>query len=286
MEKTFIYDSFNIRYKETGSGLPVVLLHGFGEDSRIWEEQVSFLQSHCRLIVPDLPGSGDSSPIGPDYELQISEGLPGSIDRLAEAVDALVTHEKIDQFILLGHSMGGYITLAFAEKFPAKLIAFGLIHSSAFADSDEKKTTRRKGIDFIKKNGGHAFLQTAIPGLFSETFKNEQPGEVAALIAQFHPSVTNQKVTDAALVAYYEAMIARPDRTSVLKNTTLPVLFIIGTEDKAVPMSDTIQQVYMPEVSYVHIIEDTAHMSMKEYSGTVNQYLLKFIQQVKQLNKS
>ena len=286
MEKTFHYKSFNIRYSDIGTGIPVVLLHGFGEDSRIWDDQVSALQPHCRLIVIDLPGSGGSLPIGPDLALQISSGLPASIDLMAEAVAALIAEVKIDKCILLGHSMGGYVTLAFAEKYPEKLMAFGLIHSTAFADSEEKKAMRRKGIDFVKKNGGFAFLQTAIPGLFSETFKEEQPGKVAALIAQFDPAYSNKIITDATLIAYYEAMIIRPDRTEVLEKCKVPVLFIIGTEDKAVPAADTLKQVHLPESSWVHIIEKAAHMSMKEYPAILNQYLIKFIEDLKQHNKS
>jgi pimeloyl-ACP methyl ester carboxylesterase len=286
MEKTFYYGSFNISYSDTGKGLPVILLHGFGEDSRIWEQQARFLQAHCRLIIPDLPGSGDSLPIGPHLPAQIIGGPPRSIDLMAEAITALASHEHIDKCIVLGHSMGGYITLAFAEKFPEKLLAFGLIHSTAFADSEEKKANRRKGIEFTKKNGGYAFLQTAIPGLFGETFKEEQPGQVAALIAQFDPSVSNKAVTDAVIEAYYEAMIARPDRTEILKQAKVPVLFVMGKEDKAVPMADTLQQVPLPETSYVHVLERAAHMSMKEYPGLLNQYLKKFIEDIKHLNKS
>src|SRR4249919_710058 len=106
MQKTFFYQSFNISYSDIGEGIPVVLLHGFGEDSRVWQEQVEYLNEHCRLIIPDLPGSGDSMPIGPDIIEQISSGLPASIDRMAEAIAALTAHEDLGHFILIGHSMG------------------------------------------------------------------------------------------------------------------------------------------------------------------------------------
>lgn len=282
MEKTFQYKQFNIRYSDTGEGVPVVLLHGFGEDSRVWNQQSTFLEPHCRLIIPDLPASGGSLPIGPDVEHQITSGIPSSIDKMAEAVAALVAHENIELFVLLGHSMGGYITLALAEKHPEKLMGFGLIHSTAFADDEEKKANRRKGIEFVRKNGGYAFLQTAIPGLFSQSFKEKQPGAVAAQIRQFDPSITNKAVVDAAVIAYYEAMIARPGRTSVLESSKMPVLFIIGTEDKAVPMEDTLMQVPLPAISYMHILENTGHMSMLESTGVLNKHLLNFVNDLKQ----
>lgn len=285
MEKKFLYQSFNIRFRDIGTGTPVLLLHGFGEDSQIWDEQVNFLKNHCRLLVPDLPGSGDSLPIGPDPIMQISTGLPSNIELMAGAFEALLANEGIDQCILLGHSMGGYITLAFAEKYPGQLLGFGLIHSSGFKDSLDKQASRKKGIEFIRKNGGFEFLQTAIPGLFSDTFKEEQPGVVAALIEQFNPAISFKENTDATLVAYYNAMIARPDRTAVLRNAKTPVLFVIGGEDKAVSKDDTLQQVHLPSESHVHLLDKVGHMSMREAPGLLNQYLLKFIEDVNAKNK-
>jgi pimeloyl-ACP methyl ester carboxylesterase len=277
MEKIFYYQSFGISYTDTGHGTPVLLLHGFGEDSRIFDEQANFLRPHCRLIIPDLPASGNSAPIGPDFTEQVSKGIPSSIDLIAEAMEALMKSLAIDRYILLGHSMGGYIALAMAEKYSDHLLALGLIHSTAYPDSEEKKANRRSGIESIIKNGGFAFLQTAIPGLFTESFKKEQPGRVASLIEQFNPAKTGKTTLDSMLIAYYEAMIARPDRTNVLSSSKVPVLFIIGTEDKAVPMADVLKQVHLPSTSVVHIHENTAHMSMMENSDSLNEQLLKFI---------
>jgi pimeloyl-ACP methyl ester carboxylesterase len=154
--------------------------------------------------------------------------------------------------------MGGYIALAMAEQGAARLKGFGLLHSTAFADSTEKLETRRKAIAFIREYGSHAFLKTAIPGLFSESWQQAYPQAVQALVnkgASFLPE---------ALVSYYEAMMARPDRTELLRTTTLPVLFIIGVHDKAAPMQDVLQQVSLPAISQVSILEHTAHMGMLE----------------------
>jgi pimeloyl-ACP methyl ester carboxylesterase len=279
MEKTFYYQQFAIQYSDGGTGIPVFLIHGFGEDSQIFNHQAAFLREHCRLIIPDLPGTRQSQPIGPNFNDQILHGLPASIDALADTIAALAEHLSVEKYILLGHSMGGYITLALAEKHPEKLFAFGLIHSSAFADTEDKKTTRRKGIEFIGKQGGFAFLQTAIPGLFFRSFKEKHPGQIAALIEQFNPQKTGRTTLDATLTAYYEAMIARPDRTDVLRSSKVPVLFIIGTEDKAVPMDDMLQQSHLPQVAYVHIHANTAHMSMLEDADSLGNELLNFINQ-------
>src|SRR5438094_5666134 len=104
MENKFLWQNTEIFYKVTGEGHPVVLLHGFAEDSNVWNEQVGFLQQYCRLIIPDLPGSGKSGVLQKDNV---------TIGDYAIFVNALLQSENIDKCILLGHSMGGYITLAF-----------------------------------------------------------------------------------------------------------------------------------------------------------------------------
>src|SRR5687768_2464498 len=128
MEKIFEYETVAIHYLSEGEGIPVVLLHGFGEDRRVFENQIAFLKDHCRLIVPDLPGSGKSG---------VLNGEEVSMISYADCVHALLQHEKIARCILLGHSMGGYITLAFAKKYGEELMGFGLLHSTAFADNEE-----------------------------------------------------------------------------------------------------------------------------------------------------
>jgi len=136
MQKTISYHTVSISYTVQGTGTPVVLLHGFGEDGHIWDEQVSFLQKYCQLIVPDLPGSGKSAILRPQHlhpPTPNSQFLPPiSIYDYADVIHALLLAEKITRCIMLGHSMGGYITLAFAEKYPQLLKSFGLVHLLLF----------------------------------------------------------------------------------------------------------------------------------------------------------
>lgn len=268
MEKQFQYSSAVISYRDIGKGNPVILLHGFGEDSHIWDHQIDFLKDHCRLIIPDLPGSGKSSVSNDNWS------VANTVEAMADCISSLIAPITDEPVIMLGHSMGGYVTIAFAEKNPNQLRAFGFVHSTALADAPEKKEIRRKAIQFIRSRGGYSFLKTAIPGLFGEAFTKEHPEKIEELIEQ------SKGFADEALGAYYEAMIARPDRVSVLKSSIVPVLFILGTEDKAVPLSDTLPQVHLPEVSYVHILEKVAHMGMWEAIETMNQHLLKFVQDV------
>lgn len=261
----FTYQSATISYRIEGEGIPVVLLHGFGEDSHIWDPQVAFLKNHCQLIIPDLPGSGHSSLL----QTQHSPFL--SIDDYAHCIHSLLQHISVPNCIMLGHSMGGYITLAFAEKYPERLRGFGLVHSTAFADSEEKKANRLRGIELMEQYGGYPFLKTTIPNLFGERYKKEHPEKVDTLIT------AAALFSTPALQQYYRAMMLRPDRTAVLKSNPLPVLFVIGTEDVAAPPGDVLQQTYLPLKSYIHVLEGVGHMGMWEATSELNPYLLAFI---------
>ncbi|QNA45771.1 alpha/beta fold hydrolase [Lacibacter sediminis] len=245
----------SLSYFITGKGnQSIILIHGFGEDSRIWKYQVDYLQNDYRLFIPDLPGTGQSA-IGTG-EL--------SMESMAAMIKQMMDAEKIDQCIMLGHSMGGYVTLAFAELYPEHLTAFGLIHSTAYADSEEKKAARQKSISFIKEHSAAEFMKTTIPNLFSQRFTKEHKDQVDELIAQ------GNQFTSEALIAYYTAMINRPNRSHVLQNTTVPVLFFIGEEDKAVSPADALAQTALPTVSMAKLIPGIAHMGMLEATTELN----------------
>ena len=266
MKKSFEDEGSHISYNVVGEGRPVILLHGFGEDSTIWDEQVLALQKICKVIVPDIPGSGQSE------RLQ-KENV--TIEDFAHWLDKLLIHENIVFGTLLGHSMGGYIILAYEEKYPDKLAGFGLIHSTAFADSDEKKENRKQGIKMMDEYGAFSFLKNTTPNLFAEKYKKEQKEKMQAFIEAGRP------FTKEALIQYYGAMMHRPDRTNVLKDSKVPVLFVMGSEDVAAPKADLMKQVNLPEISHFHILENVGHMSMMENPAALNNILLRFVNESK-----
>ncbi|MEO6539158.1 MAG: alpha/beta hydrolase [Ferruginibacter sp.] len=263
IEKHISIDNINIYYKVAGSGKAVMLIHGFAESSSIWSNQVAFLNDRFLIITPDLPGTGKSG--------LLQNENPGMED-YAYCLHLILRQENITKCIMIGHSMGGYISLAFAEKYPAQLLALGLFHSSAFADDDEKIDKRKKAILFIKENGAESFLKTSIPGLFYDVEKNDP------YIAQLLQA--GQSFTGTALINYYSAMINRPDRTSVLKTFTHPVLFILGIHDQAVPYEAGLKQTYLPQQAYIYVLRNSAHMGMLEETPKSNQSLLAFLQNI------
>ncbi len=262
------FQNKKIYYRLVGKGNPVLLVHGFAEDGNIWKHQIDALKKNNLLIIPDLPGSGLSEML--DNKASI-EDYAEVIKGLADEVIAKKGEQNDCRFSLIGHSMGGYITLAFAEKYPELLNSFGLFHSSAYADSEEKIATRKKAIDFISKNGTEAFVKTSVPNLFCEETKNEKPELITQLLD------IAKTISPEALIQYYEAMIARPDRTTVLKTFTKPVLLIAGEFDTAVPLQASLEQFSMPTISMVHILRHSGHMGMWEEVKLSNSFLNDFL---------
>jgi len=260
MEKTILYENKKIIYSTNGTGSPVILVHGFGEDGNVWKNQIDVLKQNFHLIVPDLPGSGKSEMID-----------DMSMAGLAEVLHSIIHEEKIDRCTVIGHSMGGYITLALVENYWNHVNAFGLFHSTAFADTEEKKVTRKKGIEFVKKFGSFEFLKSTSPNLFSPETKENRP----SLINDFIKGLPN--FLPGAIVSYYEAMINRRDRTGILKNTKNPVLFVAGKDDIAISLQDILKQCHLPEKSYFHVLKKSGHMGMLEQPELATRILKDFL---------
>lgn len=263
LEKTLRYLDKEVFYQQKGKGNPVILIHGFAEDGIIWEDLVNHLQNNFLLVIPDLPGSGKSMMINKN----------ANVDDHADCIKAILDNEKIETCVMIGHSMGGYITLAFAEKYPHLLSGLGLFHSTAYADSDEKKDTRRKSIIFIRQHGAAAFIEQSTPNLFSEKTQKQNPRLITEVIDRY------SNFDPVSLISYYEAMIQRPDRTHVLKNFLPPVLFIMGEEDKIIPLQHGLEQCHLPQQSFIHISENTAHMGMMEDIPNSSFFVESFLKQ-------
>ncbi len=246
--KSANYEGKTIAYDANGKGPAIVLLHGFGEDRTVWEEfQTDLLEENLRVVRIDLPGFGQS------------EVLPEvSIETMAEAVNAVVDQLQLDRFILIGHSMGGYVALAYGEKYGEKLAGLGLFHSHPYADSDKKKQDRRRSVNFINRQGHVIYLKQLFPNLFADHFARSNAFLVDKLIyrAAHFPS---EGITGAL-----NAMMNRPDRSEVLSAIACPVLFIIGKEDSVIAPEKSIEPTHLPAQASIHILEKVGHMGMFE----------------------
>lgn len=253
-----------IAFYRSGEGeeTPVVLLHGFCEDSRVWDEWLDFLPQRSYLRI-DLPGFGNS---------ELPENL--TIESMAEAVNAVLEHLNIKKCILTGHSMGGYVSLAFAEKYGQKLTSLCMFHSHPFADADDKKANRLKSVEFIKKNGHILYVRQMIPQLFAYDYSKGYQMEVNRLI---HNAI---HYSPEAIIAALDAMRIRPDRSEILKKIACPVLFIIGKHDNAVPLELSMAMAHLPKIADIHVFPTVGHMGMfsaqRETAKTFKEFLQTF----------
>lgn len=247
----------SIYFRELGSGFPVVLIHGFPFTNQIWDSFAQRLAEDFHVITPDLPGFGHS-------------GLPLenlTIDSVAEILLNWLREKKILRSIIIGHSLGGYVTLAMAKRAPDMFNAIGIFHSTASADSEEKKESRDKVIEFITKNGVEKFTSNFIGPLFAD------PHHPAIKIIQSIAVQAKEKTVK----AYTLAMRNRPDSTSVLSEFKKPILFIAGEKDGGIPVDSIKKQSTLNSHSELHILKGVAHMGMVESENQTVEIIRRFI---------
>ncbi len=237
----------NIFFTDEGKGKTVVLLHGFTESSKIWTGFASKLSKKFRVICIDLPGHGKSECIDTIH----------SMDLMAEVVMTVMTKLKTGKAIMVGHSMGGYVTLAFAEKYPSNLRGFCLFHSHCFADSPDDKENRNRTIDMVGKDK-LGFLAQFIPGLFPIEVHKTYAAKIEKLIQQA------SKMHKEGVIAALEGMKNRKDQSELLKKTGLPVLFILGLKDSKAPLPRLWEMITLPARSEVFLLRDCGHMGYIE----------------------
>jgi pimeloyl-ACP methyl ester carboxylesterase len=243
----------------------LLLIHGFGEDHCIWKNQIEFLSKHYRVIAPNLPGVHCKP-------LTIHHSHAPSLRNYVEVLHELMHSLHIDKYYVLGHSMGGYIGLAFADYYVNHVIGLGLIHSTTFEDSPAKKESRLKVAEFLLEHGTQKFLETSTQNLFGNAFKQTHPEKIQDVMD------SASDTSPEAMVQFVMAMRNRPPHTHLLTQHRIPIWIIAGEEDIAVPIEDTLQQTQLLPSNHVMILKQVGHMGMLEATEQVNQALLGFIQ--------
>ncbi|MFM1654527.1 alpha/beta fold hydrolase [Brevibacillus sp. B_LB10_24] len=244
--KNIVLQNVTLACHDEGDGKPIVLLHGFCGSHKYWEKVIPALVKNHRVIAPDLPGHGSSSFSGDLH----------SIEALAEIMKELLDTLQIKEVSMFGHSLGGYITLAFAERFTDRLSRLSLIHSTAFPDSDEAKKGREANIEKVTRQGVHSLVDGLVPKLFSQENLHKHAQDVEAA-----KEIGYMTAPEGAIGAL-KAMKDRPDRNSVLANTSLPVLLLAGDKDQIIPYQKTFS--VTKENVKQSLLKNTGHMSMYE----------------------
>jgi pimeloyl-ACP methyl ester carboxylesterase len=255
------FKNTSIAYSDTGKGTAVVLLHGFLENQKMWEQYINPFSKKNRVITIDLLGHGESECLGYVHSMEDN----------ADAVHAVLVELRIRKAVFVGHSMGGYVALAFAELFPDFVKGLVLLNSTANADSDERKTNRDRAIKAVKQSY-IGFVSLAIANLFSENNRDRLRSEIENVKTEA------LKTPLQAIVASLEGMKIRLDREVLLHLTPYPKLLVLGQKDPVLEYKETKKQIVNTDVALVTFPD--GHMSHIENQEELTAVLLQFLKKI------
>jgi pimeloyl-ACP methyl ester carboxylesterase len=247
----------NLNYREQGTGPTVILIHGFPMNLEVWDDFAINLSRSLHVVTVDLPGFGKSP------------SLPGgfTLEGVARSLSEWIKERKYSNAVIVGHSLGGYVTLALAALDINTMAGMCLFHSTALPDSQEKKESRNKVLDFIEKQGVEAFTSNFIGPLFA----NPQHNAVNA-VKQIAVKSSKDAVT-----GYTVAMRDRKDQTGLIKTFPKPILFLAGEKDPGIPPDTIKKQADSNKLAESVILPGVAHMGMFESPRECQEKIQKFV---------
>lgn len=255
--KNILYKNTNISFTDSGNGNTIVFLHGFLENKKMWAEYISLYAEKYRVIAIDLLGHGDSDCLGYVHSMEDN----------AEVVNEILTSLQISKAMIVGHSMGGYVGLAFAELYPEKIQKLVLLNSTSKEDSAEKKLNRTRAIKAVKQNYVN-FVSLAIANLFSENNRTRLADEIEKVKEQA------LKTPLQGIVASLEGMKIRKDREALLHQNLIPVLLVLGKKDPVLNYEENISQIEDTTAELISF--EDGHMSHIENKDELKNILFDF----------
>lgn len=254
----------DIVFDQKGSGPALIFIHGFPMHRKVWQDfHQNFISSNT-VYMPDLPGFGESPLLKSGFTL----------GEVGAAMNKWAEDNKIHKAVVVGHSLGGYVALEMIRQHPDNYRGLVLFHSTAYADSEEKKDSRTKVVQFIRDNGVTAFTSNFIQPLFYDA-NHSAIADVRALCVS---------AGEKAVVGYTQAMRDRPDNTSVLRQYPGAVLLLGGAHDKGIPPETLERQAELNASIQLEILEDAAHMGMFESREACSRLIGQFTAEGSQRN--
>ena len=257
-------DGINLAFDDTGSGRPVILLHGYPFNRTLWDGQVSALQDSFRVITPDLRGFGESE----------TSDQPATMARMAEDLARLMDALDIPSAIIGGLSMGGYVVLSFYKQFPKRVDALILADTRPQADTEEGKQLRVKQREQILREGMAETTHSMLPKLLT----SESIGTRADLVKRIQDMMLG--TTPAGAAAALMGMATREDQTDLLRQISVPTLIVVGREDPITPLQDSQSMHKRIAGSQLVILEDASHVSNLEQAKSFNAVLKSFLDEL------
>ena len=260
-QQSIKFKGINVSFSDKGKGKAVVFLHGFLENQSIWKYFSEQLSKTQRVITVDLLGHGNTDCLSYIH----------TMEEMAETVQAVLHHLKLRKYFLVGHSLGGYVSLALAEAHSDQIKGLVLFHSTAKADTTIKKKDRDRAIKVVKHNPT-IFIKESIPKLFNTKYKPYKRG-INILTKQAF------KMSKQGIVAALEGMKIRLDREIILKFAPYPVLYIIGKEDHLLSYTDLVEQSKLPENGGFILLDKVGHMGFIEAKEETYKAIKQFVKQ-------
>ena len=239
----------------------VVLLHGYLENMLVWEEFIPLIYKDVRVITLDIPGHGISEVKGEIH----------TMDFLADTLAAALEKLSVKSATIVGHSMGGYMALAFAERHPDRTDGVVLLHSTPYADSEEKKRNRQREISLVKSGKKELLAKSAPEAGFAVENRRSCRAYIEDLAEIVHLT------EDEGIVALLGGMIGRKDQNEMLRNLPAPQLFILGRKDGYITAEVAETMVAAHPQAAVAWMENSGHMSFIEEPKACASALLDFV---------
>ena len=242
------------------ANLPTILfLHGFAESREVWTEFTRPFPAAYRLLAPNLLGHGTNLAPVPDFSMEAQARY---------VVSYLEEKNAAGPVLVVGHSMGGYVALALAERFADRIAGLALINSTAYADTDEKRVNREKNIGFVERHGISKFMESFVRPLFAPANRDRLP-EAREWLEEIGKATPVSTITGAM-----RGMAARPERTAVLRHAKFPVLLVAGKHDVAVPLDDAVAQAALAPVAHALFLEGSGHQAYLEQADATRRAVL------------
>lgn len=260
----FPYNGGRIHYSDSGEGEVIVLLHGYLETSEVWNGFADNMLQRFRVILIDLPGSGLSDVFGEIHSMEF----------MAEAIKELIDYLGLKKVFMTGHSLGGYVTLAFLELFPERLSGYCLFHSQPFPDSQAALDKREREIEIVKTGKKNLIYPENVTRMFATS--NLEKFSDALKISKAIAS----KITGEGIIAVLNGMMIRPSRLSYMEEGKVPCLWILGLMDNYIPCELIQKQVRLPSNARIVILKKSGHMGFIEEEENSLKAITEFVKDV------
>jgi pimeloyl-ACP methyl ester carboxylesterase len=258
----FYYKGCRINYTDSGDGHVIVLLHGYLETSEVWNGFATKLASHNRVLSIDLPGHGLSESCGESHTMEY----------MATGVKELLDNAGIRKAFIAGHSMGGYVTLAFLDLFPEYLSGYCLVHSQPFADSPETVIKRKNEIALVSAGKKEQFYPESIRRMYANSNTEKFSKEI------MKSTIIASGISDDGIIAVLNGMMARPSRAGVMEEGRVPCLWILGALDNYIDCNLIVTKVNLPSNADIAVLRNSGHMGFIEEQDMVIRILREYLE--------